>query len=102
MNGLGLGAGPVLLMTHVVSWPAGCLVSVVTFGFLIYRLLAERERRKTLEAAYRHAPAGTVVVQGDGPGGPPMWIRVGEGQRPEPAPRPVIWVLVSRRWRAPS
>jgi hypothetical protein len=81
MKGLGLGVGPVLLMTHAVSWSAGCSVIVITLGVLIYRLLAERERRKTLEVTYRHAPAGTVVVQGDGPGVPRMWIRVGEGQR---------------------
>jgi hypothetical protein len=78
-------------------------VIVIMFARLIYRLLAERERRRTLEATYRYAPPGTVVVQGEGPGGPPMWIRVGEGQRAEPLPaQPVIRVFVLRRWRAPS
>jgi hypothetical protein len=89
-------AAPVV--AHVVSWWVAAAVLLVTFGILTYRLLAERARRKTLEATYRYAPAGTVVVQGEGPGGPPMWIRVGEGQRPEP-PGAVINVRVVRhRW----
>jgi hypothetical protein len=99
---VGLAASPALFLTHVVSWWEACAVIVVWFGTLVYRLLAERERRKTLEATYRYAARGTVVVQGEGPGGPPMWIRVGDGQWPvQPAP-PVIRVSVPRRKRAPS
>ena len=87
-----------LVAVHVASWPGACAVMVTIFGFLAYRLLAERGRRRTLEATYRYAPAGTAVVQGDGPGGPPMWIWVGEGVRPEP---PGISVLVSSRRPVP-
>ena len=71
------------IVAHAVSWWAAGAVIVVTFGILAYRLLAERARRKTLETTYRYAPAGTVLIQGEGPGGPAMWIEVGEGPRPE-------------------
>jgi hypothetical protein len=71
------------LAAHAVSWWAVAGVVAVMFGILLFRLLAERERRKTLETTYRYAPAGTVVELGDGPGGPPMCIHVGEGHRPE-------------------
>ena len=40
-------------------------------------LLAEWQRRTTLLAVVRHAPAGTVVVQERGRGGPAMKIHVG-------------------------
>jgi hypothetical protein len=73
-----------VITAHMTSWWAACTVIVVIFGILLYRLLAERERRKTLEATYLYAPAGTVVIQDEGPGGPPMWVRVGDGPRPEP------------------
>jgi hypothetical protein len=63
---------------HVVAWPCTAAILVVT---AIYRLLAERARRKTLVDLVSHAPAGTVVVMEKGPGGPAMWIRVGDGLR---------------------
>ncbi len=79
------GVDRVLLVTaHAVSWRGACAMIVVTFVVLAYRLLAERERRKTLEATYRYAPAGTIVFQGEVPGSPQMWIQIGGGQRPEP------------------
>jgi hypothetical protein len=85
-----------LLAAHVLSWWSAAVMIVVIFGILLYRLLAERERRKTLEATYRYAPAGTVVVQGEGPGGPPMWIQVGEGPRPE-HPATIVLEHIGRR-----
>jgi hypothetical protein len=99
----GGAVSPVLLLAHVVPWWEPCAAGVIVAGILIYRLLAERERRKTLEATYRHAPAGTVVVLGEGPGGPLMWIRVGEDQRPEqPSPAPATWVHLPDRRQASS
>jgi hypothetical protein len=98
---MGWATGPAALLAHAISWWAACAVIVVAFGTLAYQVLAERERRKTLEAAYLHAPRGTIVVQGEGPGGPPMWIRIGDGPPAEqPVPRPPVWVqVVPRRWR---
>jgi hypothetical protein len=55
--------------THLAIWVYGA-VSAVAAG---YRLLAERERRKTLLA-----PPGTVVFVNKGPGGPAMWLKVGD------------------------
>ena len=72
------------LAAHAVSWWAVGAMTVVTFGTLLYRLLAERCRRKTLQATFRDAPGGTVVFQGKGPGGPPMWVWIGDDPRPEP------------------
>lgn len=57
---------------------------------LAYRLLAERQRRKTLLTTYLCAPGGTIVVQGEGPAGPPMWVWVGEGSRSVP-PTVMVW-----------
>jgi hypothetical protein len=64
-------------------------VIVLAFGFLGYRLLAERGRRKTLEATYQAAPGGTIVELGGGPAGPPMIVRVGYG-----VPLPAVHVHV--------
>jgi hypothetical protein len=86
--------GAALFAVHVVSWPAAGAVVMTVLAVLAYRLLAERERRKTLEATYRYAPPKTVVVLDDGPGGPPMRIWVGERERPQP---PVIPLHVSRQ-----
>jgi hypothetical protein len=69
---------------HAVTWPGACAITVIVLGILAYRLLAEHGRRKTLEATYRHALPGTVVVQDDGPGGPAMWIWVGITGNPSP------------------
>jgi hypothetical protein len=87
-------AGAVLSVVHVLSWPGACAAVVTVFGILVYRLLAERARRKTLETTYRFAPAKTVVVQDVGPGGPAMWIWIGEAERPQP---PMILVDVSHQ-----
>ena len=69
--------GAALPAVHVLSWPGACAVIVTVFGTLVYRLLAERARRKTLEAAFRAAPPDTVVIQDAWPGGPAMRIWIG-------------------------
>jgi hypothetical protein len=71
---------------QVLTWPYTAAVLAVT---AVYRLLAERARRKTLVDLVSHAPAGTIVVMEKGPGGLAMWVRVGDGlQFP---PRPEVW-----------
>ena len=71
---------------HVLAWPYTAAILVLT---AVYRLLAERERRKTLVDLVSHAPAGTIVVMEKGPGGPAMWVRVGGGS--QFPPRPEVW-----------
>lgn len=43
----------------------------------VVRLLAEWQRRLTLVALLSHAPAGTVIVQGKGLGGPALSVWIG-------------------------
>lgn len=71
---------------HVLAWPYTAAVLGVT---AVYKLLAERARRKTLVDLVSHAPSGTIVVMEKGPGGPAMWVRVG-GAFPV-TPRPEVW-----------
>jgi hypothetical protein len=71
---------------HVLVWP---YIAAILAATAIYRLLAERVRRKTLTDLLSHAPAGTIVVMGKGPGGPAMWIKVGDG--PRFPSRPEVW-----------
>ncbi|MGI5461095.1 hypothetical protein ACQEWB_49690 [Streptomyces sp. CA-249302] len=59
------------------AWPA--VGSVLLLGG-VRRLLVERARRRTLVDVATRAPAGTQVVQGDGAGGPALWISVGSGR----------------------
>ena len=61
---------------HVLAWPYTAAVLAAT---AVYRLLAERARRKTLVDLVSQAPAGTIVVMEKGPGGPAMWVKVGDG-----------------------
>ena len=77
-------------VVHPTTWWTALTVAGIVLTGLAYRLLAERGRRKTLEATF-HAPAGTIVALGKGPAGPSMLVLVGEGQRPE-QPVPSIWV----------
>ena len=90
MTGLTAGRGAVAsagaAAVHVLAWPYTAVVLAVT---AVYRLLAERARRKTLVDLVSHAPAGTIVVMEKGPGGPAMWVRVGDG--PQFPPRPEVW-----------
>ena len=78
LGGAGTGAVTALFSARVPSWWGACAVLVLAAAVLAYRLLAERGRRKTLEITYRYAPCKTVLVLGEGPGGPAMWIQVGE------------------------
>jgi uncharacterized protein (DUF849 family) len=71
---------------HILAWPYTGVVAAVT---AVYRLLAERARRKTLVDLVSHAPTGTIVVMGKGPGGPAMWVRVG-GELQVPL-QPEVW-----------
>jgi hypothetical protein len=71
---------------HVLAWPYTAAVLGLT---AVFKLLAERARRKTLVDLVSRAPAGTIVVMGKGPGGPAMWVRVG-GELQFP-PRPEVW-----------
>ena len=71
---------------HVLAWP---YTAVILAAAAVYRLLAERARRKTLVDLVSHAPAGTIVVMEKGPGGPAMWVRVGYG--PQFSPRAEVW-----------
>jgi hypothetical protein len=67
----------------VLAWPYAAAVLAVT---ATYRLLAERARRKTLVDLVSRAPGGTIVVMEKGPGGPAMWIKVGDGSQLPPRP----------------
>ncbi|GAA4103260.1 hypothetical protein GCM10022214_81940 [Actinomadura miaoliensis] len=84
MSRPGWPEGAFALGAHLASWKAGVAALALLVAVFGYRLLAERARRETLRVTYREAPGGTVVVQEEGPGGPAMWVRIGDGQRPEP------------------
>lgn len=71
-------AGVVVL--HTLAWPYAA--AAITAAAL-YRLLAEWQRRKTLIELVSRAPANTTVVLERGPGGPAMWVKVGDGERPQ-------------------
>ena len=71
---------------HVLAWPYTAAVLTAT---AVYRLLAERTRRKTLVDLVSRAPAGTIVVMEKGSGGPAMWVKVGDG--PQFLPRAEVW-----------
>jgi hypothetical protein len=71
---------------HVLAWPYTAAILAAT---AVYRLLAERARRKTLVDLVSRAPADTIVVMEKGPGGPAMWIKVGGG--PQFPPRSEVW-----------
>jgi hypothetical protein len=78
-----------LIVAHAASWWMVLTVAGVVLAGLAFRLLAERGRRKTLEAVFR-APANTVVVLDKGPGDPSMLVWVGEGPSPG-QPQPSVW-----------
>jgi hypothetical protein len=75
-------AVPVAALTG--GWPGTCAVAGAIALTAVYRLLAEQSRRRLLLDIYLNAPAGTEVVQDDGPAGPAMRVRVGNGSRPGP------------------
>jgi hypothetical protein len=69
------------ILVHTICWPSLILVLVVVAFGMLARLLAEWQRRRTLLALMKHAPGGTVILQGRGHGGPAMWVTVGSGSR---------------------
>jgi hypothetical protein len=79
-------AGAGAAAVHVLAWPYTAVFLAVA---AVYRLLAERVRRKTLMDLVLHAPPGTIVVMEKGPGGPAMWVKVGDG--PQFPPRAEVW-----------
>jgi hypothetical protein len=64
---------------HVLGWAYAVAALVAVAIVLGFRLLAERARRRTLVALVTHSPTGTVVILEEGPGGPAMYLRVGDG-----------------------
>jgi len=86
LTGWGAVASTGAAAVHVLAWPYTAAVLTVT---AVYKLLAERARRKTLVDLVLHAPTGTIVVMERGPGGPAMWVRVG-GELQFP-PLPEVW-----------
>jgi hypothetical protein len=75
------------MAVHVLAWPYTAAALAAT---AVYRLLAEQARRKTLVDLVSRAPAGTIVVMEKGPGGPAMWVKVGDG-RVSPPTRGEVW-----------
>ena len=73
-----------LTLARAASWPMAGALAVSVLAQLTFRLLAERARRRTLIELLDHAPGGSVVFQEAGPGGPTMWVWVGDGLRPVP------------------
>jgi hypothetical protein len=71
-----------------MAWPYTAAVLAATAA---YRLFAERVRRKTLVELVTRAPTGTIVIMERGPGGPAMWVRVGDASQFPPTPRPAVW-----------
>lgn len=65
------------LVLHLPALRYGAVAAAVAG----YRLLAEWQRRKTLLALASQARAGTVVLVDKGPGGPAMWLKVGDGNQ---------------------
>ena len=59
---------------HLLAWRYGTVAAVVDG----YRLLAERERRKTLLLLVSSASHETVIFVDKGPGDPALWVRVGD------------------------
>jgi hypothetical protein len=73
--------GAVVLLGSVLAhgpWIAFGLVVVTGIAVAAYCVCAERVRRKTLIDLLSAAPHGTVIAQKGGPGGPEMWVQVGE------------------------
>lgn len=75
-------------------WIAFGLVVATGVSVSTYCVCAERVRQRTLIALVREAPNGTVVAQKGGPGGPEMWVQVGEaavgGAEPSSEPEPQL------------
>lgn len=76
--------GAALAACWTAGWAGACAVVSTMVLAAAYRLLAEHERRKMLLEVYLNAPAGTEVLQGGGPTGPPMRVRVGNDRQSLP------------------
>jgi hypothetical protein len=70
---------PFGMLAQAASLKSACIMLVALAVVAILRLLFEWQRRTTLVDLVERAPAGTVVVQEGGPGGPAMWVQVGHG-----------------------
>jgi hypothetical protein len=66
-------------LAHVTSWAAAASILGLVVVAGIIRLMAEWQRRLTIVAIVEHAPAGTVLVQGRGLGGPELRLLIGHG-----------------------
>lgn len=66
-------------VSHLGWWQLVIIVVVSRGARLLSRQQAERARRRTLEMLVKVAPAGTVVVQEEGPGGPGGTVWIGPG-----------------------
>ena len=78
---LGLPVWVYTTLGHMVSWKVGLLILAVLALSALTRLLDEWQRRRTLVALIKHAPRGSVIVQGRGRNGPAMWVTVGSGPK---------------------
>jgi hypothetical protein len=67
-----------------------------------YRLLAERERRVTLDHIFKNAPGGSVVIQEKGLACPAMSVWVGPGPYPPPNVVHVVVHPAGRQWHLPA
>jgi hypothetical protein len=74
-----------LATVHMLPWPYAVAILATTAAFLGYRLLAERARRSTLTTLVQRSPAGTTMFMDAGPGGPAMWVHVGDRDPHEPS-----------------
>jgi hypothetical protein len=72
------------VLPHVEWWQLVIIVTVSRCARLLSRQQAERARRRTLEMLVKTAPAGTVVVQEAGLGGPGGTVWLGPGNSTQP------------------
>jgi hypothetical protein len=70
---------PMLLGLSVWSWPTACLALGLSSALLGFQVIVEAQRRRTLLALMRQAPAGSVVVMTGTSELPAMQVRIGPG-----------------------
>lgn len=75
---------PSAVVSGLEWWQLVIIVVVSGSARLLSRQQAERARRRTLEMLVKTAPAGTVVVQEAGPGGPGGTVWLGPGNSTHP------------------
>ncbi len=82
------GVWPGLTATAgVISWQAAAVIASVLVASGVLRLLTEWQRRATLRALLAGAPGGTVVMEGDTPGGQFMKVTLGSPVSQHPPAR---------------